>query len=573
VKQIFGNTVCTRGFAWLSTLIFQKSSRIYPGATSIQDTTLVGTDLVAMFQEGGWAAMSFMTLSALAGGITVLISLIGAWSLIGLTVLILMLCITVTIARVGRRFMSRQLKESDNRLSITKEVIAGIKPIKMQGWEYEMHKSVSTARSKETSYLRLFRLCMVVNMSLGRASPILGTCSTFVVMAAFGVEMTLANALAAVTCFQALRMPLIMIPMQVTNLMSLFERMSRIQRFLETPEKTGRKLLPEGSPNAVEFLNASVRWNVFDDVQTGPNSASHGTASTDANVEKREEFRLSNVNLVVPRGKMVAVVGQVGSGKTSLLLSILNELELLSGDINSIKSCSYVAQKAFVMSGTVQDNITMGCAVDDSRLNSVIAASSLSRDLEILSDGLQTEIGERGATLSGGQQQRLAIARGLYTNPELLLMDDPLAAVDTAVCKSIFEEGILPFVRASQDRSCIMALNQLALLPRFDHIVFLKNNTIAEQGTFEELQASGKEFSTMIANFKEEQSVDDVAPTSDEPLEKDKPEASNSSCNDHSAGSTTITAPKNLTAKPRMCLYGRNLQQRGSTKPVNYGGF
>ena len=193
VKQIFGNTVCTRGFAWLSTLIFQKSSRIYPGATSIQDTTLVGTDLVAMFQEGGWAAMSFMTLSALAGGITVLISLIGAWSLIGLTVLILMLCITVTIARVGRRFMSRQLKESDNRLSITKEVIAGIKPIKMQGWEYEMHKSVSTARSKETSYLRLFRLCMVVNMSLGRASPILGTCSTFVVMAAFGVEMTLAN--------------------------------------------------------------------------------------------------------------------------------------------------------------------------------------------------------------------------------------------------------------------------------------------------------------------------------------------------------------------------------------------
>lgn len=312
------------------------------------------------------------------------------------------------------------------------------------------------------------------------------------------------------------------------------ERFGRVRTFLLLPEKDVRPLLPELSANAVEIKDATFKWRVAADetstasTAAGASGAASGStaAAEEPVTNQRDEFIMSNVTLDVPRGGMVAVVGGVGQGKTSLLLAILNELNVTCGSIRSIKSVGYVAQKPWVMSGTFEENILMGSPKDDERLDAVIKSANLSKDLLQLDDGLQQEIGERGSTLSGGQQQRLAMARALYSSPDLLLLDDPLAAVDTSVCKAIFNEGIIPYVKGQGNgkRACVMALNQLALLPQFDYIVFLQDGKVAEAGTFDELFAAGNAFADLVKEFRDEEAVavDDVD-TGDKSEDAEKP--------------------------------------------------
>jgi ABC-type glutathione transport system ATPase component len=206
-------------------------------------------------------------------------------------------------------------------------------------------------------------------------------------------------------------------------------------------------------------------------------------------------FVLNGVNLKLKRGQVCGIVGETGCGKTTLVHALLGETTRTGGEPQAAGSrgalapnarVGFVPQAAFIMSATVEDNIFMGRPVDRLRLTEVIRDSAMERDITLLSEGLDTMIGERGVTLSGGQKQRLAIARALYGRPDVLILDDPLAAVDGIVAEQIFTSAVLNAARRD-GAAVVMTLNQLHFLPRFDHVLLLEQGRVVEAGGFNEL--------------------------------------------------------------------------------------
>lgn len=216
---------------------------------------------------------------------------------------------------------------------------------------------------------------------------------------------------------------------------------------------------------------------------------------------------------------MVAVVGAVAAGKTTLLSGVLGGLAPARGTATLCSDAvAYVPQRPVVFSGTVLMNIVMGHPCDSARLASALEAAQFSRDLELMPRGLATEIGERGTTLSGGQQTRLNIARALYHQPSLLVADDPLAAVDVHVASAIFA-ALQRWMRGDdhapgkQRRAVVMALNQLHLLPEFDQVLYLSENTILAHGSPAEVEAKASmtpSMAKLLESARVAMSVDDI---------------------------------------------------------------
>uniref|UniRef100_A0A8C2DWC2 ATP-binding cassette sub-family C member 5 n=1 Tax=Cyprinus carpio TaxID=7962 RepID=A0A8C2DWC2_CYPCA len=204
------------------------------------------------------------------------------------------------------------------------------------------------------------------------------------------------------------------------------------------------------------------------------------------------------------KGSLLGVCGNVGSGKTSLISSILEQMHLLSGSVSANGTLAYVSQQAWIFHGTVRDNILMGEPFDQTRYTSVIHACSLKPDLAVLPYGDQTEIGERGINLSGGQKQRVSLARAVYSNRDIFLLDDPLSAVDAHVGKHIFEECIKKKLKG---KSVILVTHQLQYLEFCDEVVLLDNGEIKEAGTHCDLMKAKGRYAHLINNFQLEQMV------------------------------------------------------------------
>uniref|UniRef100_A0AAR2JNZ2 ATP-binding cassette, sub-family C (CFTR/MRP), member 12 n=1 Tax=Pygocentrus nattereri TaxID=42514 RepID=A0AAR2JNZ2_PYGNA len=202
-------------------------------------------------------------------------------------------------------------------------------------------------------------------------------------------------------------------------------------------------------------------------------------------------------------GNLLGVCGNVGSGKTSLISSILEQMHLQSGSVSANGTFAYVSQQAWIFHGTVRDNILMGEPFDQERYDQVIHACSLSPDLAILPYGDHTEIGERGLNLSGGQKQRVSLARAVYSKRDIFLLDDPLSAVDAHVGKHIFEECIKKELRG---KSVILVTHQLQYLEFCDEILLLENGEIKEAGTHRTLMKAKGRYAQLITNFQLEQS-------------------------------------------------------------------
>ena len=155
-------------------------------------------------------------------------------------------------------------------------------------------------------------------------------------------------------------------------------------------------------------------------------------------------FCLNNISLLVSKGSFAAIVGFVGSGKSSILNAILGEMEKTTGEANVDGSIAYVGQQAWIQNTTLKENILFGSTYDERRYRQVIEACALKEDLKVLDSGDETEIGEKGINLSGGQKTRVSLARAVYSDRDIYLMDDPLAAVDAHVAAHIFERVIGP---------------------------------------------------------------------------------------------------------------------------------
>uniref|UniRef100_A0A8C4WW11 ABC transporter domain-containing protein n=1 Tax=Eptatretus burgeri TaxID=7764 RepID=A0A8C4WW11_EPTBU len=285
--------------------------------------------------------------------------------------------------------------------------------------------------------------------------------------------------------------------------------------------------IQKDSQFAVTMQNAVLNWSshtILPSVSsTTKQAASEGT-STCNSVPDKDKPSLQKMNLYLKRGELLGVCGNVGSGKSSLVASLLGQMELESGEVSVNGSIAYVPQQAWILHMTLRENILFGEEYEEKRYNDVIEVCGLKSDLEILIHGDETEIGERGLNLSGGQKQRVSLARAIYSNRDIYLLDDPLSALDSHVGSHVFQQCIRSALR---HKTVLLVTHQLQYLKFCDEIVVLEDGQIVENGRHEDLMNVNGKYAGLIKTFQMDANEDTESQMSQCSHDEDVPKYNN----------------------------------------------
>ena len=287
------------------------------------------------------------------------------------------------------------------------------------------------------------------------------------------------------------------VPEMVMATANFFISIKRINQFLELDESisdgvhhsTGNKEYALAFKNLTACVARPLRKEDVKNVEEQKNETTDKVGDKE---EKSVEI-LKGINFKCKPGELVLVVGAVGCGKSSLLQSILSELQIKDGQISVNGRLSYASQEAWIFGGSIRENILFDSEYDEEKYNEVVRVCALERDLDLFEDGDRTLIGEKGVVLSGGQKARISLARALYFDADIYLLDDPLSAVDAHVSKHLFRLAISEYLKP---KTVILATHQLSYINYADKLLFLKNG---EQVFYER----GEEFSKRLVDEPE----------------------------------------------------------------------
>ncbi|XP_056411570.1 ATP-binding cassette sub-family C member 4 isoform X4 [Hyla sarda] len=469
-------------------MIFKKALRLSNTAmgktTTGQIVNLLSNDVnkfdqVTIFLHFLWAA----PLQAIA--VTVLLWIeIGPSCLAGMAVLIILMPLQTLLGKLFTSLRGKTAAFTDTRIRTMNEVISGMRIIKMYAWEQSFTKLVNDIRKKEiakvlqSSYLRGINLA-----SFFVASKII-VFVTFTTYVLLGNVISASRVFVAVSLYSAVRLTVtLFFPSAVERVSEAKVSIRRIKNFLlldeiskpavQRPEENEKDLL-------VQIQNLTCYWDTMLEMPT-----------------------LQNISFSVRPGELVAIIGPVGAGKSSLLSAVLGELPKDKGFVDIRGRIAYVSQQPWVFSGTVRSNILFGKEYNQEKYERVLRACALKKDMLQLDDGDLTMIGDRGVTLSGGQKARVNLARAVYQDADIYLLDDPLSAVDAEVGRHLFEKCIS---QALRKKLCILVTHQLQYLSAAKQILILKEGQMVGKGTFPELLQSGVDFASLLKSGEEEQS-------------------------------------------------------------------
>uniref|UniRef100_A0A6Q2XP15 Multidrug resistance-associated protein 1 n=1 Tax=Esox lucius TaxID=8010 RepID=A0A6Q2XP15_ESOLU len=406
---------------------------------------------------------------------------LGPSVLAGVAVMVLMVPINAVIAMKTKTYQVAQMKSKDNRIKLMNELLNGIKVLKLYAWEVAFKDKVSAIRESELQVLKKAAYLGAVSTFTWVCAPFLVALSTFAVYVMIDERNVLdaQKAFVSLALFNILRFPLNMLPMVISSMVQASVSMKRLRVFLSHEE------LQEDS---VDFLSLSASVSLCFYSFVPPS--------------------LCRLSVRIPDGSLVAVVGHVGSGKSSLLSALLGEMEKLEGSVSVRGSVAYVPQQAWIQNATLKDNIMFGQERKESWYHRVVEACALLPDLEILPAGDGTEIGEKGVNLSGGQKQRVSLARAVYCDCAVYLLDDPLSAVDAHVGKHIFENVIGP-QGVLKDRTRVLVTHGLSYLPQADLILVMVEGEITEMGSYLELMGRDGAFAEFLRTYANKEQEDD----------------------------------------------------------------
>ncbi|KAI8609739.1 P-loop containing nucleoside triphosphate hydrolase protein [Chytriomyces sp. MP71] len=376
------------------------------------------------------------------------------------------------------QFFKGYMKALDKRTTILREFLYGVKVVKYHAWEDYSLQKIQQARKEQVKalYKIIYGFMLIISLMLIQQS--LTSPLTFIAYGALG------NTLKAETVFPALSF--------LTNLMTLAGEISqilfsiaqcriaykRMSDFL-VAEEAAKEDVPEAknaneSEDAIVLINASFSWESVKVEGAGPN------APLDDDI-----FKLNGVSVCVKRGTLVAVVGATGSGKSSFLSAITGGMRKTGGQATIYGSVAYAAQDPWIISGTIEENITLLDDTITSRVPYAVEVCALNKDLNSFPSGVKTQIGEKGINLSGGQKARIALARTISKNPDIYVLDDPLSALDAHVSKAIFDGAIRG--DAMRGKTIVLATHFLHVLQSMDQVLVMDKGKIVQNGTFQEL--------------------------------------------------------------------------------------
>ena len=512
-------------------------------------------DFAAGFFHITWTApIQFVVISI------ILLVQIGYSALPGIGFLLLALPSQTWIMKKLFLFRKKSMAWTDKRAKLLQEILGGMQIVKFMAWEMPFLQRLNDIRTSEVKFIRKLLIARSGMMAFALSLPVIAAILAFITYTLSGNDLEAATTFSVLTLFNLMRMPLMIWPVSLSTAVDAVNGLGRIQKVFEAEILTEGRIIDPSIEDGVRVEHGSFTWDAappVDDVMKpkkarkaqaqaaakekkdkkarekknpdlvkqehaeisggpnqlaeagpgGPMGGGQPAAEPGANEEKQDEkpkqriFQLKDIDLTIPKGSLTAIVGAIGSGKSSLLQGLMGEMRRTEGNVIFSGNTALCSQTPWIQNATIRENILFGQPWDEERYWSVVHDSCLEPDLVVFDDGDGTDIGEKGVSLSGGQKQRVNIARAMYFNADIIALDDPLSALDAGVGKSLFFDAI---VGALSDKTRILVTHALHFLSYVDNIILMEDGQIVEQGTYEELKRDGRAFSRLIRDFGSE---------------------------------------------------------------------
>ncbi|XP_071112656.1 multidrug resistance-associated protein 1-like [Haliotis cracherodii] len=428
-----------------------------------------------------------------------LFSILGPSAGFGLFIMLLIMPINVYIAVRMRSLFDQNSKNKDEKLKLLNEVLTGMKVLKLYAWEKCFGDKLDAARNKELVVLKQLFNTRAFTVFSWNAAPFVISIVMFCGFFYLNEDsiLTPKSAFAVVSLLNLLRYAINQTPEVIFDLIKTDVSIQRLQKFFReeefdtNPDKCGNT-----KGVAIEMRKASFSW------------------------DDNHEPTLRKINMSIYENSLVGVVGHVGSGKTSLVAAVLGEIDKVTGHLGVQGRIAYVPQQAWIQNDSLKNNILFGKPLDERLYKRVIHACALQPDIDVLSDGDLTMIGERGINLSGGQKQRVSLARAVYNDADIYLFDDPLSAVDSHVGKHIFD-NVIGAGSMLRNKTRILVTHNVRYLPGVDNIIVLERGTVAQTGSFRDLLNSEGAFTQVLKSCLAEyednrEGIEDLATDDDD---------------------------------------------------------
>ncbi|CAM9019885.1 unnamed protein product [Wickerhamomyces anomalus] len=511
----------------LMTLIYNKALKLSPEARKERSTgdiiNLMSVDVNRIQDLTNQFQMMISAPVKLVLCLVSLYALLGKSTFAGIITMAIAIPLNTLVSRRLKGLHKTQMKYKDERTRTTSEMLSSIKSIKLYAIETAILEKLDYVRNVlELGNLKRIRIFSAFMVFSWNCVPFFVSCSTFTTFALIeNRPLSPEIVFPALSLFNLLADPVYEIPSIITALIETSVAFQRITSFL-LGEELDEELInyyekvDAAGNTTVKISNATFLWEKPPQLKKKDYD--------EESVVSESKVALKIDSFVAKKGELTCIVGRVGAGKSTFLQSILGQLPCVGADNNNKPevdihgSIAYCAQVPWILNASVKDNILFGHKYDDKYYHKTIECCQLLPDLDILPDGDETQVGEKGISLSGGQKARLSLARAVYARADIYLLDDILSAVDAHVGKNIISNVINGLLST---KTIILSTNSITVLNHANNILLLADGKIVEAGSFKDVMGSGSKLSTLMTEFGAK--FDDDANDEDElPLERTK---------------------------------------------------
>jgi len=469
----------------LINLIYSKITRLSSDSLAkVSAGRLINmcTNGVNLFEQIGMFAVNVIVgiIGLIAGG-ALIWQYFGVFTLVGLGYIVFWFPWQEIFIIISLKERDKTNIATANRIRVTSETIEAIRLLKMYTWEMNFKEKIEALRKVELNMLRKGSISSALIRGLSFSTQ---ACSSFLMFMSYAVSghtLNVSEVFSAYFIIGYLRLySSYLFGLALNFLTDARILLKGIEKVLETPE-IGEVVFeaPQDKQNAVEFYQYNANWNRVE----GNN--------------KTSEWTLNQINLDIKKGSLNALVGSVGSGKTSLLMAFTGEMPSTTGQLRYSGNIAYVEQEPTIFAGTFRENVCFGKPYEPEFYKTVVKACNLESDLKLFPQGDLSEIGEKGNNLSGGQKARLALARAVYSQADIYLLDDPLSAVDPKVARSIYNNAIEKVLKG---KTIFLTTHQVDFARSCENIVLMENGHVLGSGTYEELKQQGVDVDKVFGN-------------------------------------------------------------------------
>uniref|UniRef100_A0ACD5TQI2 Uncharacterized protein n=1 Tax=Avena sativa TaxID=4498 RepID=A0ACD5TQI2_AVESA len=445
-------------------------------------TNYIAVDAYRLGEFPFWLHLAWSMPVQLALAVALLFWTVGTGAVPGLAPVAVCGVLNVPFAKMLQRYQSKFMQAQDERQRATAEVLNSMKVVKLQSWEEQFRATVQRLRDVEVRWLAETQTKKAYGSALYWVSPTV--ISAVILAGTAALRSAPLDAGVVFTILATMRVvsePMRMLPEVLSVMIQVKVSLDRIGKFLAEDEfredAVDRFGFPASDTSVVAVHKGVFSWE-----------PSKGAAT------------LRDINITATRGQKIAVCGPVGAGKSSLLCATLGEIPRISGSVAVCGSVAYVSQTSWIQSGTVRDNILFGKPMNGEEYERAVKCCALDKDMENFPHGDLTEIGQRGLNMSGGQKQRIQLARAVYNDADVYLLDDPFSAVDAHTAATLFNDCVMA---ALGDKTVILVTHQVEFLSKVDRILVMEKGEITQEGTYEELLQSGTAFEQLVNAHKD----------------------------------------------------------------------